>query len=97
MTRPASHREQVFPQRCGTCFFAHRPEFKTDHLLCFHGDNIEVHRWGWDGKLDKVDIRLDGRDVGMMEGEGEYDEVWGGRVVDPVTEVCDEWKQEASA
>ena len=96
MTRPASHREQVFPQRCGNCFFAHAPYFKRDHLLCFHGDAIEINRWHYtDSKEVNTDVRLDGEDVGLMEGDA-YSEVWGGRVVDPITEVCDEWKAEAS-
>lgn len=94
MTRPASHREQEFDRSCGNCFFAHSPEYKRD-LLCFFGDKIEINRWGFDGKIDKVDVRLDGDDVGLMEGE-EYSQVWGGRVVDPVSDVCDEWKLNAS-
>jgi len=92
--RPASHREQIFPQRCGNCFFAHAPYFKREHLLCFHGDNIDLSHWRHEGsETVNTDVRIDGNDVGLMEGE-EYSEVWGGRVVDDLNEVCDEWKPE---
>ena len=95
MTRPASHRDVVPERSCGNCRFSFLPHYKND-LLCFHGDTIEVHRWDLgNGKLDLVDVRLDGDDVGLMEGE-EYSHVWGGRAVDAYSGLCDEWQPEAS-
>lgn len=87
MTRPSTHRNQDPPRRCGNCIYALYPEHKDD-LLCFHGDSVTRRpsclRGHW------VDIELaDGRAVGLLDGD-EYDQVWGGRVVDE-SDICDEW------
>lgn len=88
MTRPASHREQTPPRRCGNCRFSAVPEYKN-HLLCFFGDKVEFLP---SYQPDKPEVRLDGEHVGLLEGD-EYSKVWGGRVVE-YDEVCDEWAPE---
>lgn len=93
MTRPASHREELPAKSCGNCFWAAWPEY-WDHLLCFHGDNAVVRPDPIrpDDKFAREVTLEDGVEVHLLEGE-ERDEVWGGRVVDPLTEVCDEWRE----
>jgi len=89
MTRPENYRTQLQHRRCGTCQFALAPEYKDD-LLCFFGD---MHRVTIEVPGDKdgtVTLMFDGKEVGLMDGD-EYDQVWGGRVVDP-TCVCDKWQ-----
>ena len=90
--RPVSYRDQIPDRRCGNCLHARCVEHKND-LLCFYGDSIVVQpsfvRSGWD------DVLLDGEPVGIMDGD-EYDQVWGGRVVDNEC-ICDEWSPKPSA
>lgn len=89
--RPESHRECLPERRCGTCMHAHLLEFKGD-LLCLHGDDFEVIPY----ETGTVEIIVEGECVSVMDG-GQYDEIWGGRVVDPCIEVCDEWKGQPNA
>lgn len=89
MTRPKSHRQQIPGKRCENCKFCHRVAYKTD-LLCFHGDAIEVI--GHYGRGDHIEIN--GEEIGLLSGD-EYDEIWGGRVVDP-DEICDEWEGDST-
>lgn len=88
--RPNTHREQVPAKRCGNCRHSAVPDFK-DHLLCFHGDPVRYVRLAG---CTAIDVYLDGKCVGTMDGD-QYDKVWGGRVVDP-TDVCDEWEADAA-
>lgn len=87
MTRPESHREIEPSKRCGNCRFSCWPEWKDD-LLCFFGDDIHVESGD---RKDRFFIELEGVDVNIADGD-EYDRIWGGRVVDPHLEVCDEWQ-----
>lgn len=84
--RPASHREQVPPQRCGNCLYGMIPEWKQ-HLLCFFGDEFTTQPSFVQAGCD--DVLLNGEPVGLLDGD-EYDAVWGGRAVDD-TDVCDCW------
>lgn len=88
--RPETHREQIPEKRCENCKFSELVHYKQD-LLCFYGDNIKINKWHWkDSETINTDVKLDGEDVGLMEGD-EYSKVWGGRVVD-YTDICDEWQ-----
>lgn len=84
--RPESHRSQEHVKRCGNCVYSAWPECK-DHLLCFHGDKLEL---GTSSYSYQNHVVLDGKDVGFMEGD-EYDKVWGGRVVED-DDICNEWR-----
>lgn len=79
--RPESHRYQEHSKRCGNCKHCHEIKYKNDDL-CFLGDAITVEPEGF--------VILDGEDVSLMDGE-EYSKVWGGRVVDPNADICDQW------
>lgn len=68
------------------------PQYKND-LLCFHGDRVVTSPGIREGTFE-VQLMLDeGRvvDVGLLDN-GDYDEVWGGRIVDD-TDVCDDWEK----
>jgi hypothetical protein len=88
--RPRSHRLQIPAVRCGTCRHAMTPEYKDD-LLCFFGDRIITSPGCREGTFEVLLLRDTGqnKNVGLLLN-GEYDEVWGDRVVDD-TDVCDGW------
>lgn len=67
--RPATHSEQEHPKRCGNCKHCHVVEFKGDPL-CFHGDDAKIVQSNLRDYWSEVE--LDGRSVGLMEGEGNY-------------------------
>lgn len=85
--RSASHKSQFPEHGCFDCKHGIIPCYK-DHLLCFYGD-ADLIVYSIDCESKKADIELNGLNVGLLEGD-EYDQVWGGRVVDP-TDICDEW------
>jgi hypothetical protein len=86
MTRPASHREQEHPNRCGNCCFAKLLAYKGDWLCTIGDEHMFEHQD--DGRV--VAYAASGDCINFMEGD-EYDEIWGGSVVDPSSDVCDEW------
>lgn len=99
MTRPPTHRElPVLPIRCGTCRHCIVVQYKGDSL-CFHGDMITV---GPPEPMAQTGVIAHSVAIGVnryietMDGE-EYSEVWGGRVVDPESEVCDQWQRRETA
>lgn len=92
MPRPESHRSLLDQPNCSNCRHSNLIAYKQ-HLLCFHGDIIEVT--GHSEYPVKADhIELDGSEISLLDGD-EYDRIWAGRVVD-CTEVCDEWQSEPS-
>ena len=84
--RPESHRLNLPLRRCATCVHAAWLAWKRD-WLCLHGDNSTRSQYGISGQEF---VEIDGAELNGMDGE-EYSRYWGGRVVDPEVEVCDEW------
>ena len=89
MPRPDNLRETRH-NCCGNCVFSHWPKYK-DHLLCFHGEVIEIEGEA-DWAEEEIIYLADGRCVSDLDGD-EYSEVWAVRMVNPFTDICDQWQK----